>query len=79
MILPAALRRRLGIAKGDRIVIEETDDGLALTTARERRRRSQRIAAKYSRGSTDVVDRFLSDKHLGANSEEEEMERTLRK
>ena len=76
MILPAVLRRRLGLEKGDRVVVEETENGFSLTTSRERRRRSQAIAAKYARGTADVVDRFLADKREEAKLEEATMERT---
>ena len=41
MILPAELRRALGVGKGDRVVILTTEDGVELTTVRRARRRAQ--------------------------------------
>ena len=74
MILPAALRRRLGIEKGDRLVVEDRDGSVSLTTARERRRRAQRIAAKYARAGGGAVDAFLEDKRAEVEREEAELD-----
>ena len=75
MILPLDLRRRLGLDRGGRLVIEAEGDAIALTTARARRRRAQEIASKYLGGDGgSVVDEFLAEKREAARREIEEVE-----
>lgn len=66
MILPAEPSRRPGMAKGDRVVIEERDGGVSSTTARERLRRAQAIAEKYAQPGKALVNAFLTDKRARA-------------
>lgn len=69
VILPAALRKSLGLAKGDKVIIETEGETVTLTTARLRRKRAQRIAAQYRQPGAKVVDEFLSDKREDAERE----------
>ena len=69
LILPAALRRSLGLAKGDKVIIETEGDAITLTTARLRRKRVQQIAAQYRQPGAKVVDEFLSEKRTDAARE----------
>ncbi len=46
VVLPAALRKALGLTKGDKVLIEAEGDRVTLTTARLRRKRAQEIAKK---------------------------------
>ena len=79
VILPADLRRRMGIGKGDRLVIEATDESISLTTARERRRRAQDIAAKYKRSKSSSADSFLQEKRSEADRERTELDSRSRR
>ena len=75
MVLPLDLRRRLGLDRGGRLVIEADEVGIALTTARARRRRAQEIARKYVRpGEGSIVDAFLAEKREEAWREIAEIE-----
>ena len=75
MILPLDLRRRLGLNRGGRLVIEAGEAGIMLTTARARRRRAQEIARKYAdRGEGSVVEEFIAEKREAARREAEEIE-----
>lgn len=64
VILPAAFRRKMGIEKGDRLVIEVRDGMASLTTARARRRKAQMIAEKYTdkKSPEGVADAYLAAK-----------------
>lgn len=75
MILPLDLRRRLGLDQGGRLMIEASEAGIALTTARARRRRAQEIARKYaSVEEGSVVEEFIAEKREAARREAEEIE-----
>lgn len=69
VILPAALRKSLGLEKGDKVVIEADGDEVRLTTARLRRKRAQAIARKHARPGVSVVDEFLAEKRVEAERE----------
>ena len=62
MILPAELRRALGVGKGDRVVILTTRDGVELTTAQRARRRAQERFRCLVPEGVSVVDEFLAEK-----------------
>lgn len=75
MVLPLDLRRRLGLDRGGRLVIEADETGIALTTARARRCRAQEIASKYlSAGGGSVVEEFLAEKRMEAMREAAEID-----
>ncbi|WP_299654859.1 AbrB/MazE/SpoVT family DNA-binding domain-containing protein [uncultured Jannaschia sp.] len=77
MILPLELRRRLGLDRGGRLVIEAGEAGIVLTTAQARRRRAQEIARKYTAdGDGSVVEQFIAEKRAAARREAEEIEGT---
>ena len=62
MILPAELRRALGVGKGDRVVILTTENGVELTTAQRARRRAQERFRRLVPEGVSVVDEFLAEK-----------------
>ena len=66
MILPMELRKSLGLEKGDRVLIEAEGETITLTTARQRRKKAQEIAARYATPGEAVVDDFLSEKRKDA-------------
>lgn len=66
MILPVELRRMLGLAKGDRVLIEVDGESVVLTTARLRRRRAQAIVARHISPGDGVVDEFFAEKRAEA-------------
>ena len=76
MVLPAALRRALGVEKGDRVVVLATDDGVELTTAQRARRRAQERFRRLVPEGEDVVDAFLAEKR--AEVAREDAKDTLR-
>ena len=72
MILPAELRRALGVGKGDRVVILTTDDGVELTTAQRARRRAQERFRRLVPEGVGVVDEFLAEKRAEVAREDAE-------
>ena len=63
VILPAELRKALGLAKGDKVMLEAEGDQVTLTTARLRRKRAQEIAKRYARPGVSVVDDPLNNSY----------------
>ncbi len=74
VILPSALRRALGLEKGDKVLLEADGDRVTLTTARLRRARAQEIATRYAKPGISIVDEFLAEKRAEAAREIEEIE-----
>lgn len=63
LVLPAAVRQRMGLEKGGEVVVEETEDGLMLTTPKQRVRRVQAISRRFFAGKPGgSVDDFLAER-----------------
>lgn len=63
MSLPANVRKRLGLAKGGTVFVEETDDGLVLRTAAQAVTRAQALARRFTNGKPDAsVDAFVANR-----------------
>ncbi|WP_058634138.1 AbrB/MazE/SpoVT family DNA-binding domain-containing protein [Aureimonas ureilytica] len=72
VVLPAALRKALGLTKGDKVLVEAEGDQVTLTTARLRRKRAQEIAKKYAQPGVSIVEEFLQEKRAEAARENEQ-------
>ena len=65
MSLPADIRKRLGLAEGGQVFIEETDDGVVLRTAAQAVARAQTMAKRFTAGKPEAsVDAFLANRRL---------------
>lgn len=63
MSLPAGIRKRLGLANGGSVLIEETDDGIIMRTASQAVSHAQALAKKYTEGKDDAsVASFLANR-----------------
>jgi len=61
MSLPADIRKRLGLAEGGAVFLEETEDGVVLRTAAQAVARAQAIARRFTADRAEAsVDAFLS-------------------
>lgn len=61
MSLPADIRKRLGLADGGALLVEETEDGVILRTVAQSIAHAQGLARKYTSGNDDAsVDAFLA-------------------
>lgn len=69
VLLPAPVRRQLGLEKGDELLLEIDDDGrVALATAELAWRRAQSLFDGVSRDSS-VVDELLAERRAEAARE----------
>jgi AbrB family looped-hinge helix DNA binding protein len=63
MSLPADIRKRLGVAGGGALLIDETPDGVILRTVAQSIAHAQAIARKYAAGKPDMsVDAFVANR-----------------
>ena len=61
MSLPADIRKRLGLAQGGAVYVDETDDGVVLRTAAQAVARAQALAEQFTGGNPEAsVDAFLA-------------------
>lgn len=60
MSLPAEIRKRLGVAGGGTLVVEETADGVILRTVAQSIAHAQGLARKYGGQPQASVDAFLA-------------------
>ena len=64
VVLPADVRRRLGLLQGGDMVMEETSDGLVLRTVAQSVAHAQAILRRHLQDRPDVsVDDFLARRH----------------
>ena len=59
MSLPAHIRKRLGLAKGGTVYLEETDAGVVLRTTPQIVAHARALASKYRDAPGGSVDEFL--------------------
>ena len=71
MNLPADIRRRLGIEGKGKVILEETPDGLRLTSQAERLARVREIMKPYL-GGPSMVDELIRERRAEAAAEEAE-------
>jgi len=60
MSLPADVRKRLGLADGGSVFLEETEDGVVLRTAAQAVARAQALAKRFKENPEGSVDSFLA-------------------
>ncbi len=63
VVLPAEVRKRLGLSAGGDLLMEETPDGLVLRTVAQAVAHAQAIARRYLSDRPEVsVDAFLANR-----------------
>ncbi len=63
MSLPAHIRKRLGLAAGGSVFLEETEDGVVIRTAAQAVARAQELARKFTEDNDDAsVSAFLDNR-----------------
>lgn len=61
--LPVELRKRLGLADGGALLIDETEDGLVMRTVAQSVAHAQALARRYTGNNVDAsVDAFLANR-----------------
>jgi AbrB family looped-hinge helix DNA binding protein len=62
MSLPAAIRKRLGVASGGELLVEERPDGVVLRTVGQSIAQAQAIAGRFTGNPETSVDAFLGNR-----------------
>jgi AbrB family looped-hinge helix DNA binding protein len=76
MVLPADIRKRMGLENGGHLMLKESELGLELTNFRQRIKRAQALYKKYSEGKPDfTVDEFIAEKKIEAALEDAKLDR----
>jgi AbrB family looped-hinge helix DNA binding protein len=75
IVIPAALRRQMGIKAGESVLMEVEDGVLRMESHRARIRRIQQEFAQYIRPGVLASDELIAERREEARREEEEMER----
>lgn len=67
MYLPADIRRKMGLAEGGQVWLEETEDGLVLRTSAQAVAHAQALAKRFTDGKPEAsVDAFLAGRRTAS-------------
>ena len=66
MVLPAELRKELGLARGDKIVIESDGDTVVLSTPERSRRQARELFRRYVSEGRSLTDEIIADRRAEA-------------
>ena len=69
LVIPARLRKALGVKTGDKLILELKDGELRILTQREAIKRAQRILRKYIPEGRSLVDELIQDRREEAARE----------
>jgi len=69
VVIPAAIRKALGIKAGDELMLHLDEDGMKLTTTRLRVARAQRLVRKYVKPGVSLVDELIAERRAEARKE----------
>ena len=71
VVVPAEIRKALGLKEGDTVLWELVDGEARLTTRRERLRRAQELIARYCPKQLDesIVDELIAERRAEAMKE----------
>jgi AbrB family looped-hinge helix DNA binding protein len=69
VVVPAEIRRALGLKEGDVVLWELKDGEARLTTRRERLRRAQALVRKYVPADVSLSDELIAERRAEAERE----------
>jgi AbrB family looped-hinge helix DNA binding protein len=69
VVIPASVRKALGVEAGDDIILERNDDMFCLTTQQHRIRRAQGRAKKFLTPDTSLADELIAERREAAKNE----------
>ena len=76
VVIPADVRKALGLDKGGKVILDVGEFGMTLSTAQQRVRKAKALYTEYSKGKpSDTVEDFLRDKREEAALENAEFDR----
>lgn len=77
VVIPAELRRLLGMKDGDRLLVEEHDGAVVIRTQDDAFRRLQDLVAKKVPPGVSLADELIAERRAENAREEEETRRWL--
>jgi AbrB family looped-hinge helix DNA binding protein len=69
LVIPAPIRKALGINPGDVVVLRVEDDELRIITMKKRIEQAQRMVRKYVKPGVSLVDELIAGRRREAKSE----------
>ncbi|MGC2210498.1 MAG: AbrB/MazE/SpoVT family DNA-binding domain-containing protein [Candidatus Korobacteraceae bacterium] len=69
VVIPASVRKELGVEAGDELILEKKDDSFVLTTQRHRIQRAQQRARKNLAAGASLADELIAERRKAAKSE----------
>ena len=69
VVIPASLRRILGINAGDEVVLRVEDDELRITTMKHRIERAKQLVRRHVKPGTSLVDELIAERRKAAKNE----------
>ncbi len=69
VVIPASFRTRLGIRKGDEVILRIEDEELRITTLKHRIARARRMVRKHVKPGTSLVDELIAERRKAARRE----------
>ncbi len=71
MVIPADVRKQLGLEKGGNVTLDLSEFGVMLTTPEQRVKRAQALYQRYSNGRRSTsVDDFIAQKRIDTETEQ---------
>jgi AbrB family looped-hinge helix DNA binding protein len=69
VVIPAQVRRALGVDAGDEIILQQEDNTFRLTTQQQRIAEARRNIRRYIKPGTRLVDELLAERREAAKHE----------
>lgn len=69
VVIPAAVRKELGVEAGDELILEKKDDVFFLTTQQQRIQRAQRRVKARVAAGTSLADELIAERRKAAKNE----------
>ncbi|MGA2727312.1 MAG: AbrB/MazE/SpoVT family DNA-binding domain-containing protein [Terracidiphilus sp.] len=69
VVIPASVRKALGIQPGDELVMRVEEDEIRITTLKRRIERAQNHVRKFAKPGASLVDELIAMRREAANRE----------
>jgi AbrB family looped-hinge helix DNA binding protein len=69
LVIPAAIRKALGINRGDVVILRVEEDEMRIMTVKKRIERAQRLVRQYVKPGVSLVDELIADRRREARNE----------
>ena len=69
VVIPASVRKALGVEAGDELILEKKGDVFCLTTQQQRIQQAQQRAKKYLTPGTSLADELIAERRKAAKDE----------